>query len=159
MSWNPFWNSIDIFIPQHFHHIFFSANKLFICIEWLMCNKQISKCVLLKKNLNLLCRLVGCPKSKELYITRDWSPKFATGLKCLDRHRSKSIWVTILPFCHNDLIIGGSLWQKDRMVTHILFDRCLFKHFSPVANFGDQSLPMQYAQRFLLLSSNYVRCA
>ena len=29
---------------------------------------------------------------------------------------------------------------KDRMVTHILFDLCLFKHFSPVANFSDQSL-------------------
>ena len=35
---------------------------------------------------------------------------------------------------------GGSLWQKDRMVTHILFYLCLFKHFSPVANFGYQSL-------------------
>ena len=35
---------------------------------------------------------------------------------------------------------GELLWQKDRMVTHILFDLCLFKHFSPVANFGDQSL-------------------
>ena len=26
------------------------------------------------------------------------------------------------------------------MVTHILFDLCLFKHFSPVANFGYQSI-------------------
>ena len=29
---------------------------------------------------------------------------------------------------------------KDRMVTHILFDLFLFKHFSPVANFEQQSL-------------------
>ena len=36
--------------------------------------------------------------------------------------------------------MGGSLWQKDGMVTHMLFDLCFFKHFSPVANFGDQSL-------------------
>ena len=35
-------------------------------------------------------------------------------------------------------VMGGSLWKKDRMVTHILFDQCL--HFSPVANFGNQSL-------------------
>ena len=35
---------------------------------------------------------------------------------------------------------GGSLWLKDRMVTNILFDLCLFKHLSPVSNFGDQSL-------------------
>ena len=48
--------------------------------------------------------------------------------------------VIILYFCQNDSLIGGSLWQKDRMVTHILFDLCLFKHVSPVANFDDQSL-------------------
>ena len=70
----------------------------------------------------------------------DWLPKFATGLKCYNRHKSKSIWVTILSFCQNDSLMGESLWQKDRMVTHILFDLCLFKHFSPVANFGYQSL-------------------
>jgi hypothetical protein len=74
------------------------------------------------------------------YVHIDWSPKFATGLKCLDRHRSKSIWVTILFFCQNDSLIWGSLWQKDRVVTYILFYLCLFKHFSPVTSFGDQSL-------------------
>ena len=26
--------------------------------------------------------------------------------------------------------MGGSHWQKDRLVTYILFDLCLFKHFS-----------------------------
>ena len=36
--------------------------------------------------------------------------------------------------------MGYSLWQKDRMVTHILFDLCLFKHLGPVANFGNQSI-------------------
>ena len=71
---------------------------------------------------------------------RDWSPKFATGLKCLNRYRSKSIWVTILFVCQNDSLMGGSLWQKYRMVTHMLFDLCLFKHFSPLASFGYQSL-------------------
>ena len=30
--------------------------------------------------------------------------------------------MTILYFCQNDSLMGGSLWQKDRMVTHILFD-------------------------------------
>ena len=33
-----------------------------------------------------------------------------------------------------------SFWQNNRMVTHMLFDLCLSKHFSPVADFGDQSL-------------------
>ena len=85
---------------------------------------------------------------------RDWSPKFATGIKWLNRHRSKSIWVTILSFCQNDSLMGESLWQKDRMVTHILFDLCLFKHFSPVANFGYQSLPIDQARRPSAMAEN-----
>ena len=36
--------------------------------------------------------------------------------------------------------MGESLCQKDRIVTHIHFDLCPFKHFSPVVNFGYQSL-------------------
>jgi hypothetical protein len=36
--------------------------------------------------------------------------------------------------------MSESFWQKYRMVTHLLFDLGLFKHFSPVANFGDKSL-------------------
>ena len=45
-----------------------------------------------------------------------------------------------MSFWQNDSLMGESLRQKDRMVTQILFDLCLFKHFSPVANLGDQSL-------------------
>ena len=37
--------------------------------------------------------------------------------------------------------MGESFWQKNRLVTHILFDLCLFEHFSPVANFEQQSIP------------------
>ena len=81
----------------------------------------------------------------KLVSTRDWSPKFATGLNMII---GCSIWVTRLLFCQIDSPMGQSLWQKDRMVTHILFDLCIFKHFSQVANFGDQSL----------LSINYINC-
>ena len=48
----------------------------------------------------------------------------------------------ILP---NDSPMRGSFWQKDSLITHILFDtHILFELqpiiiFSPVANFGDQS--------------------
>ena len=48
--------------------------------------------------------------------------------------------MTILFFCQIDPPMSESFWQKDRMATYILFDLCLFKHFSPVANFGNQSL-------------------
>ena len=60
-----------------------------------------------------------------LVAVRGWCIKFATGLKCLNIHRSKSIWVTSLFFCQNDSLIGGSLWQKDSLVTLILFELCL----------------------------------
>ena len=61
-------------------------------------------------------------------------------LKCLNRHISKSIWVTSLFFCQSGSLMGGWHWQKDRLVTYILFDLCLFQHFSPVANFGWSSV-------------------
>ena len=56
--------------------------------------------------------------------------KICDKLKCLSRHRSKSIRVTSLFFCQNDVLTGESFWQKDSLVTPILFDLCLFKHFS-----------------------------
>ena len=40
------------------------------------------------------------------------------------------------------------------MVTHILFDLCLFEHFSPVANFEQQSI---YTV-FLLLTLRTLTC-
>ena len=36
--------------------------------------------------------------------------------------------------------MGGSFWQKNRLVTQILFDLCLFEHFGLVANFEQQSI-------------------
>ena len=56
--------------------------------------------------------------------------KICDMLKCLNRHRSKSIKVTKLSFCQCIPPMSKWFWQKNRMVTHILFDLCLFKHFS-----------------------------
>ena len=56
--------------------------------------------------------------------------KICDKLKCLNRHRSKSIRVTSLFFCQNDVLIGEPFWLKDSLVTLILFDLCLFQHFS-----------------------------
>ena len=36
----------------------------------------------------------------------------------------------------------GSFWQKDNLITHILFELQPIIIFSPVPNFGDQSLPI-----------------
>ena len=51
---------------------------------------------------------------------------------------SRSIRVTKLSFCQSDSPLSESSWQKNSLVTNIFFDLCLFKHFSPVANFGQQ---------------------
>ena len=93
---------------------------------------------------------ISCQKTKikgliklilgSYYLHRDCCSKFATGLKCSNRHRSKSIWVTSLFFCQNDSPMSESFWQKNRLITHIPFDQCLFEHFSPVANFEQQSI-------------------
>ena len=64
-------------------------------------------------------------KSKYLISHRGWYPKFATGLNNIIRHSSKSIWLTNLLFCQNDSPIRRSFWQKDSLITHILFELCL----------------------------------
>ena len=43
----------------------------------------------------------------------------------------------ILP---NDSSMRGSFWQKDTLIIHILFELQPIVMFSPVANYGDQSL-------------------
>ena len=45
-----------------------------------------------------------------------------------------------LSFCQNDLLMGESFCQNNSLVTHILFELQPIIIFSPVANFGDQSL-------------------
>ena len=86
-----------------------------------------------------------------LQYSRDWLTKFATGLNTIIGCNSKSIWVIKLTlcqidlligksFCQNDSLIRESFWQNNNLVTHILFELQLIIIFSPVANFGDQSL-------------------
>ena len=67
-------------------------------------------------------------------------PKICDWAKYQNRHSSKSIRVTKLSFCQSDSPMSESFWQRSSLVTHIFFDLCLFKHCSPVANFGQQSL-------------------
>ena len=83
--------------------------------------------------------------------TRDWSRKFATGLNMIIWCCSKSIWVTRQSFCQNDSPMKGTFWPKDSLITDILFELQPIIIFSPVANFGDQSLILE------IISPHYVR--
>ena len=69
-----------------------------------------------------LIQVLFYPLEIQLHI--DCCPKFATGLKCLNR--SKNIWVTRLFFCQYDSLMGESFWQQDSLVTLILFELSLF---------------------------------
>ena len=60
--------------------------------------------------------------------------------------------MTSLFFSQNDSPMRESFWQKNRLATHILFDLCLFEHFSPVANFEQQSLSTQALNNFFSAS-------
>ena len=46
--------------------------------------------------------------------------------KYQNKHSSKNIIAIKLSFCQNDSPMGGSFWQKDSLITIILFERCLF---------------------------------
>ena len=50
------------------------------------------------------------------------------------------LWVIQLFFCQNDPPMGESIWLKDSLITHILFELWLIMIFSPVANFAQQPL-------------------
>ena len=67
-------------------------------------------------------------------------PKICDWAKYQNRHNSKTIRVTKLSFCQSDSPMSKSFWENNSLVTHIFFDLCLLKHFSPVANFGQQSI-------------------
>ena len=57
-------------------------------------------------------------------------PKKVDWAKLLNRHSSKSICVIWLSFCQNDPPMGESFWQKENLVTHILFELCLFRYLA-----------------------------
>ena len=40
------------------------------------------------------------------------------------------VYCSKLSFCQNDSPIGGSFWQKDSLITHILFELCLFRNLA-----------------------------
>ena len=52
-------------------------------------------------------------------------------------------------------IIGQSFWQKNRFITHKLFELCLFFIFSPFANFGKQSLCQYYLPTYSLPGTKF----
>ena len=61
-------------------------------------------------------------------LARACCAKFATGLNIIISHSSKSIIAKMIP------PVGESFWQKDSLITHILFEHMPIMIYSPVAN-------------------------
>ena len=88
----------------------------------------------------IIHRIKDCHKWMGTSEIIDWLPKFATGLNMTIGCSSKIIWLTRLLFCQNGSPMRGSFWQKNSFITHILFELQPIIIFSPVANFGNQSI-------------------
>ena len=54
----------------------------------------------------------------------------------------QKVWVTKLVFCINDSPIGGSFWKKDSLITHIIFDLCLFWYLADSKQLLDSGHPL-----------------
>ena len=87
-------------------------------------------------------------KLLRLDIAIDCCSKFATGLKCLNRHRSKNIWVTRLFFCQNDSLMGESFGNRAACSHSYTFWTMPILIFSLVANFGQQSLYLPWESQW-----------
>ena len=59
--------------------------------------------------------------------------KICDKAKYQNRHSSKSIRLTKLFFCQNDVLMGGLFWQKDSLITHILFEYPIDTTKNPMA--------------------------
>ena len=70
----------------------------------------------------LFCFYAYLKPHKWIVSSRDWSPKFATGVYMIISCNSKSIWVIKLYFCWNNSLMGESFWQNNSPVTHKIFE-------------------------------------
>ena len=70
----------------------------------------------------LLCTFPTHHMYIDICLSRDWSPKFETEINIIIGHKAYfKKRVTKLFFCQNDVLLGESFWQKDSLVTLILF--------------------------------------
>ena len=69
-----------------------------------------------------------------------WVKKSETIHSSVISHSSKSIWVIKLSFCQNDPPMGESFWQKDSLISHILFELLLITLLWIVSVFLTQTL-------------------
>ena len=78
--------------------------------------------------------------SKGINLSNIWVKKTETIHSSVISHSSKSIWVIKLSFCQNDPPMGESFWQKDSLITHMLFELWLITLLWIVSVFLTQTL-------------------
>ena len=82
--------------------------------------------------------------------------KISDWVKCYNRHRSKNIWVTRLFFCQNGVLLGESFWQKDSLVTFILFELYLRDRPRFFGQVGHQTTNASIGNKHIFSLNNYI---
>ena len=94
------------------------------------------------------------------HVYNVWVKKTETIHSSVISHSSKSIWVIKLSFCQNDSPMGESFWQKDSLITHILFELwpvdCLCFFDSDVIYYGGPRLANQHFPHILIVFVTFV---
>ena len=118
------------FLWQNYFWFFEIEEKLRTYLFWPIRNNLKSakslliknqECKYLRKELIQYTYLLDhfCHKERVSHNYLDWA-------KYQNRHSPKSIWVIRLSFCQNYPLIRESFWQNTSLVTHMLFELCLF---------------------------------
>ena len=53
-----------------------------------------------------------------------------------------------LSYCQNDPLMGELFWKKDSLITHILFELCLFRNWPSVLCFYSPSTKVLFTNRY-----------
>ena len=92
------------------------------------------------------CCMALSPKKQN----RGWCPKFAPGLNIKIGIVQKVYEWSNCPFAKMILqwiFMGGSFWQKDSLITHILFEQCLFWYLAQVQILGITLYVPKYSRK------------
>ena len=81
--------------------------------------------IVISGDLKTISNSLGWVHAVQLLHNKRVVTKICDWVKCYNRHRSKNIWVKRLSFWQNYVLLGGSFWRSNSLVTLIFFALCL----------------------------------
>ena len=126
-------SSLVLLVSQQFGHKCWISNVCFGFFQLGLLKTKTTNiwCSIFKNRLPLGWHIPSKTDSNYLLTANNvWVSKFRTSIVCVISHSSESIWVIKPSFCQNYPPMGGSFWQKDSLITHTLFELCLFRNLA-----------------------------